>query len=262
MKNLDSKILSLLNELKDVYAIQSLKAEFEAEGASFDDVLLLKQYAEFAGLGLTLKIGGCEAVRDIIEAKKIGVDVIVAPMIESVYALKKFVLAVKSIYSDSVLPKLFINVETITAISNFDEIIGSECFKFIDGVVIGRTDLLGSMNLSSLDSDINLIFDLTNDIAQKVQNLGKEFIVGGNIVANSKEFLKDLSYLSSFETRKIVFDVSVLNTNYLADGINKALEFEILWLENKSVLQNGISEMDQKRLAVLKERYQSCFEKV
>ena len=262
MKNLDSKILYLLKELKEVYGVQALKAEFEAEGASFDDVLMLGQYARLAGLGLTLKIGGAEAVRDIIDAKKIGVDVIVAPMIESVYALKKFVLAVKSVYSDSVLPKLFINIETITAVNNFDDIVESECFQFVDGVVIGRTDLLGSMNLSSLDSDINLIFDLTSNISKKVQNTGKEFVVGGNIVANSKEFLKDLDYLSNFETRKIVFEVSALNSSCLADGINRALEFEILWLENKFNDPKDLSAIDLKRLSVLKDRYQCCLENV
>ncbi len=262
MQNLDKKIISLLIDLKDTYSIQSLKAEFEAEGASFDEVLLLKNYAEFVGLGLTLKIGGCEAIRDIIDAKKIGVTSIVAPMIESVYALKKFVMAVKSVYSDSDMPKLFINIETITAVNNFDEIIESDCFKYIDGVVVGRTDLLGSMELLSSDSDINLIFDITDEIACKTQNIGKELVIGGNIAVNTVDFLKDLSYLSSFETRKVVFDVKLLTSQRFADAINKALEFEILWLENKISMGTEPSAIDIKRLKVLKVRYSKLVENI
>ena len=262
MQNLDKKIISLLIDLKDTYSIQSLKAEFEAEGATFDEVLLLKKYAEFVGLGLTLKIGGCEAIRDIIDAKKIGVSSIVAPMVESSYALTKFVTAVKSVYSEINMPKLFINIETITAVNNFDEIIAADCFKYIDGVVVGRTDLLGSMELSSSDSDINLIFDIANDIAKKIQNLGKKIVIGGNIASNSVEFLKDLYYLSSFETRKVVFCGSLLKEPNLGEAISKAIEFEILWLENKVSISEESSDIDIKRLKLLKGRYLKYLENV
>ena len=108
MKNFESKILDILTDLKKKHGVVALKAEFEAEGASFDEVLLLKQYASEVGLNLTLKIGGCEAVRDIIDAKKIGVNSIVAPMIETPYALKKFISAISIIKTSIPLCYLFI----------------------------------------------------------------------------------------------------------------------------------------------------------
>ena len=44
-----------------------------------------------ANLNLNVKIGGCEAKNDIFFCKKIKTNSMVAPMIESEYALKKFI---------------------------------------------------------------------------------------------------------------------------------------------------------------------------
>lgn len=259
MEKIESKILSILTELKENHGVVALKAEFEAEGASFDEVILLKQYASEVGLNLTLKIGGCEAVRDIIDAKKIGVDSIVAPMIETPYALKKFISAVTSVYDDVQLPRLFINIETITGVENFDSIQESELFDKIDGVVIGRTDLLGSLGLSQDDSDINLLLDISDNISKKIQQLGKKIIIGGNISANSYDFLNDLEFVSNFETRKVVFNSDVISTSKFSKSVNNAIEFEMLWLENKIQTLNSYG-FEAKRFEILKKRYENSLE--
>ncbi len=262
MNSIDSKIKDLLIDLKEHHCITSLKAEFEAEGASFDEVVLLKQYADSVGLDLTLKIGGCEAVRDLRDAKKIGADVIVAPMIESAYALKKFVSAVSSVYADEVWPVLLINIETITGINNIDEIISTEDFLKISGVVLGRTDLIGSLGLSSLEPDINIIFELSQKLSDLMKSMNKKIIIGGSISDNSINFLKDLSYLSNLETRKIVFAPSILCNGSFSDGINKALRFEILWLENKVSSSQLPNSYDLERLRVLNKRYNCLVNKI
>ena len=259
MEKFESKFINILTELKEKHGVVSLKAEFEAEGASFDEVLLLKQYASKVGLNLTLKIGGCEAVRDIIDAKKIGVDAIIAPMIETPYALKKFISAITSVYEDVKPPELFINIETITGVENFDSIRQSEFFDKINGIVIGRTDLLGSLGLSQDDSDINLILDISNSISKKVQPSGKKIIIGGNISANSYDFLNDLEFVSNFETRKVVFNSGVLSTTMFSKSVNKALEFEMLWLENKIQSLNSYS-FETKRFETLQKRYENSLE--
>ena len=63
---------------------------------------------------LNVKIGGCEARNDIFFCSNLKVDSIVAPMVESSYALKKFIQVVPKEY----LGNLFINLESKTAFNN------------------------------------------------------------------------------------------------------------------------------------------------
>ena len=50
-----------------------------------------KLIVESAKVDLNVKIGGCEAKNDIFFCKKIKTNSIVAPMVESEYALRKFI---------------------------------------------------------------------------------------------------------------------------------------------------------------------------
>src|SRR4051812_44550103 len=94
MNTYERKMADLLTDLKDNHHVVGVKAEFEAEGTRLEEALRLKEVLMKVDLGLTLKIGGCEAIRDMYEARVIGVSRIVAPMVESAYALKKFLNAI------------------------------------------------------------------------------------------------------------------------------------------------------------------------
>src|SRR4051794_12076450 len=113
----EKKMVGLLKELKEKYSVTGVKMEFEAEGTRIEEAMRLKEISMAAGLDLTTKIGGCEAIKDMFDAGSLGTAHLVGPMVETPYALKKYLQAVKIAFDKDHRDDMefFINLETITA---------------------------------------------------------------------------------------------------------------------------------------------------
>lgn len=260
MNTLEKKMLEKLIDLKENHNVIGVKAEFEAEGTRMEEALRLKEIAAKARLDLSVKIGGCEALKDIYDAKVIGTEAILAPMIESPYAMKKFINAAKSTFSEDEREdtKFWINIETEIGYQNFDKMLQLPESEYLEGVVLGRYDLACSMGLTSEDVNCKKIFEIANDMAQKCFNSNKKFTIGGAISISSLSFLQKLpkGLLHKFETRKIIFDAQKVMSDFNAkDAISKALEFELMWLKNKRDFYKSILEEDSQRLVNLESRF-------
>ena len=265
MNTLEKKMVDSLLDLKENHHVVGIKAEFEAEGTRLEEALRLKEVVTRAGLDLTIKVGGCEAVKDMYDARTIGVSTIVAPMIETAYAMQKYVQASRFVFPQEERQdiKFLINIETKTGFKNLQEIVESPYFEFINGVVLGRVDMTGSMGLTREDINSPEILEIAKVIAAKMKSLNKEMVIGGGVSAHSLPFFKALPEhsLNRFETRKIIFDAKkALNDSNADKGILKAVGFELMWLKNKRDFYGMIFKEDEQRLQMLEARYKNLIE--
>lgn len=253
-------MLETLVKLHGEYGAESVRAEFENEGLRVDELLRLKEVAVRAGMGLMLKIGGCESVRDMLEARLVGATEIVAPMIESPFALHKFVQAVlKSCPADE-RPSLTLscNIETQDAVAAFAEIASHPDAARLEGIVIERVDLCFSMGLGADDVDREEINASVLQVARIAKDKGLKVTIGGGLSGRSLPFLRSLheaGLLDRFETRKVTFSAPATLANDAAKALVASLGFELLFLRNKQSFYQHIAHADSQRIQHLEGHY-------
>ncbi len=257
MNSLERNMVTTLLELKEKYGVFEIKAEFEAEGSGMDEMMRLKDVTGAAGLPLLLKLGGVEAVTDIYCALQLGVAGIVAPMAETAFALSKYINMVEKIVpTDNAQDIEFgFNLETITGVKNFDDMLILPNLNKLQGMTIGRVDLTGSMGLGREAVDSEEIFQICHTACVKAEAKGLNAAVGGAISTKSIGFLSRLhadGLLTKFETRKVVFPAD--SVKYGESALLKAITFELGWLKSKQRFYSRVKAEDLKRIEMLEKR--------
>ena len=259
MNRIEKGMLELLRELKQVHSAVAVKAEFEAEGTRLEELYRLVDITRRAGLKLAIKIGGCEAIKDILDAKQVGVDYLIAPMIESEYALAKYGHSLHRTYGeDDIMPSSLFNLETCSGFKYRQELLSyaGSC-QSLKGVVFCRVDYCLSSGLSRDAIDSTKVEEDCLVIANESKRQDLEFVVGGGVSRYSVSFLRRLREvrLDRFETRKIVFDQKALEDDKVAEGLLKAVKFELLWLINKKNYYSTVGAEDDARIDMLQSRW-------
>ena len=232
-------------------SLVGIKQSFEDEGALLEDIKTIRKLTKLNNLKLSVKIGGCEAKSDIHQCKYMEVDGIVAPMIETEFALQKFIESVSHINNI----KFYINIESKSGYENIDKILDSPSAKMLSGIVVGRSDFVKSYGHDKSFVNSDFIFEKTYEIMKKAKSYGLETLMGGNLSPKSVDFiqkLKDENLIDYVETRNVIIkvdDVSKLN-----DSITSAIEFETIWLDYKASKYKEISDSYYSRSQTLKER--------
>ena len=192
-----------LQVLTENHHVVGIKTGTEVEDMGFEEIEFIKSFAQ--DTPLTVKIGGPEARNDIRHCIKAGVNVILAPMVETVYALTNFVRTVESIAEEMnvPLPKLAVNIESKTAVKNLDEMLHSKAVSRLYQATIGRSDLSKSMHLSVDDAEV------INSARQAIKKLNKHGLitsVGGGITMENISALSLDMPMNKINTRHIVFN--------------------------------------------------------
>ena len=245
--SLRNAIKDKLKILKEEYGVLSIKAEFEAEGTRKDELIILREFVYEANLGMIIKIGGCEAVRDLEECKLLDATGVMAPMIETPFAMQKFKKAFVKVFGESAKLERIINAETKTCLQYFDEIL-HEGKGFLTGITVGRSDLSASMGIDRADIESSPIFAATSLFMQRARRDGLVCNFGGNIGAQSVPFIQKIHPLADrFETRKVVMPAGTDEIR-LKKTIYHAIEFEKEYLQFKAEYYNLMANEDSERI--------------
>lgn len=252
---LEHELEACMIRLKEEFGLCAVKAEFEAEGASFRDIARLRRLTARHKILLYLKIGGVEALRDIKDALELGVDGLVAPMVESPFGVTKFTESVNKVFSGRKIFKS-INIETRNAVACVDEILNEAKGK-VDNVTIGRTDLSRSYFDSTIQPDSAFILGLIGELSHKVCAAGLAMTVGGSITRNSIDQLNQFQgiwkgRLDSIETRKAVMPIDLVLSQ--KNALATALKFEELYISSKLETETFFLQADRDRLEKIKNR--------
>lgn len=249
-------LLNQLLKLKDKYNILGIKAEFEAEGSSFRDLVRLRRITNIAGVKLFLKIGGVEAVRDFKDAIELGVDGVIAPMVETKFASEKFFEMYQKIYGSNDL-RSTLNIESKVGIENLDEIIQNakdKCYS----INIGRTDLSTSFLDKKIKPDDDFIFRILEAACEKITLAGIKFTIGGSISTNTISVLNEsypdiLNKTESLETRKVIIPTDAfINGN--AEVLKESLIWEKIYILSKKDFSDLSINAEISRLTELEKR--------
>lgn len=254
IKEISDQLLSLKES-----GVVGIKQSFEDEGVILDDVLKIKRLCDKLELDLNVKIGGCEAISDLNNCLSMEVSGIVAPMVESEFALEKFIESIISNSNESMRAStdFFINVESKNAIHNLDEILSSPSSKLLKGIVVGRSDLTKSYGYGKQEVVSKEICEIVSSTFTKAKSFGFTTIMGGNVGHSSITFIEGLlskNLLDKIETRNVIIDLTRTKINQLDSIIKNALLFESQWMKYKAQYYNTIGESYINRSKIILDR--------
>ena len=127
------------------------------------------------------------------------------------------------------------------------------------GVVFGRFDFPLSCGLTLNEIGSDQVPKKVFATAEKCKAKGLDLVCGGGVGLETLPALKHIAahHLTRFETRKVIFSGPALRegTMDINEGLLQAVQFELLWLQNKREYYGMIEREDEKRIAMLENRW-------
>lgn len=143
----EQALRTMAMELRASYGCLGMKLSTEDMGDTFDWINLIANKVLADALPVYVKIGGPNAMGDLKQARDLGVAGIIAPMVESPYALQLYVAALRTIFPRDTLDHMLrgFNAETITCYEKLEDILTIPEAAELNHISVGRGDLYRSM---------------------------------------------------------------------------------------------------------------------
>ena len=248
-KRIENQLEDQLKKLKEEFGIIGIKAEFEAEGSSYDDILRLRNLTTRNNLSLHVKIGGVEAIRDIIDCLEISVDGIISPMVESPFGAKKFVNSLEKLEAIDLFHSS-INIETKNGLLELDDILNMTAGS-ISNITVGRSDLSGSYMDKTITPNSSVITEKVIFIAQASKKFGYSVTMGGTVNLKTLEVFEQHQDLKRFLDKVIIPVKSFIDNPKVLD---EAIKFEELYVMTKKAYLDRRIKNELDRLTSLQTR--------
>lgn len=243
-------LIENLKQLKKQGCI-AVKVSFEDEGALLNEIMTMRYITAQSGLKLSVKIGGCEAKRDIMDCNDLCADTIVSPMIESGFAITKFI---KSADICKYTGSKGVNIETIQGYENRKEILES---RGLDFITFGRVDFVSSIGKNRDIVEDEHICNMVRTVFQEAREKNLKCYLGGAIGVNTKKIISELkeeNLIDYFETRYIIFNALILDMDNYEKLIFEANSFELEWMNYIKSRYEIHANKDSARIDMIKSR--------
>lgn len=240
-----------LIKLRD-HGCSGIKISFEDEGALLNEMMMMRYITTKTNLELSIKIGGCESKRDIVDCNNLCCNTIVSPMIESAFAFEKYLNALKTC---NCTQKKSFNLETIQGFKNYQEI--SALLNNVHSITFGRVDFVKSLEKQRDYADSEDIYSIVSHVFTKAKEHKILCNLGGAISIKSKNFIQrliDENLIDYFETRYVIFKVENINMDQFDKLILYANEFELLWMKMISDIYIKQGSKDMERIKMIEDR--------
>ncbi|RMH59816.1 MAG: hypothetical protein D6679_00670 [Candidatus Hydrogenedentota bacterium] len=229
-----------MRRLVEEFGCRLFKIATEDEGLTHDDVR--RRWETYGDVILfEMKIGGPAARGDLRLCRELGIRRVIAPMVESPYALRDYAAAAKEVFGTRIFRRfrlgtdktfwrrtawgLGINIETVTALRVLDRILEEAQDRPVGQVTVGRSDLAKSAG-EPLEAE--KVTRWTRRVIQAARHRGYVTSVGGGITPGRVRGLVEQVGPSCVNTRNFAFEVARTGEQNLSNAVKAALEVEIL----------------------------------
>ncbi|NEQ76030.1 MAG: hypothetical protein F6K23_25125 [Okeania sp. SIO2C9] len=249
--DLETKTLNIMvDELYNSYGLRMFKAGSEWENMDLEEIAYLKQLGSH-DIPVLMKVGGVEARTEIRNLLEIGVESFLAPMVESEFALEKFVTIIKEIcQKHHKKPRLSMMIESIQTYNNLDIILNSPYFDELEMLVLGRWDLANSMGTQNVDDPE--VQEICKKIIDAVHKKGKSISVGGFVNPRTAISIKNEFQADHLNT--INFLLNIDKCQDLSEGVRLMLNTEIAYYESLKNLNPQRNDFYQSRVEITKKK--------